>query len=155
MSSLNFSTLRLSELTPDQLLAILKLRSEVFVSEQHCVYNDPDTEDTHAIHVLGEQNGKVITYARMFCKEGIWHIGRVVVSQTHRGQGYSRAILFKCLDHVKKLGGLHVEVSAQVYLQGFYASLGFEPIGYPYLEDGIPHLRMTYPQSLTSHVQSR
>lgn len=41
------------ELTPQELYAILKLRSEVFVVEQNCVFLDMDDKDEYCHHLLG------------------------------------------------------------------------------------------------------
>ena len=40
-----------SELDTEELYQILRLRSEVFVVEQNCVYQDIDNKDQNAIHL--------------------------------------------------------------------------------------------------------
>ncbi len=134
------------ELNTNELYAILRLRSEVFVVEQNCVYQDIDAKDGKALHILGTNLGELAAYTRVF-KSGDYaekaSIGRVVVDPGHRGHGFGYEIMKVSLDVIKEnLNEIEVEVSAQTYLKEFYNSLGFSEIGEGYLEDGIPHIRM-------------
>ena len=85
-----------SELTTTELYGILQLRSEVFVVEQDCVYQDVDDKDQKALHVFGLKNGKIIAYTRIF-KPGDYFskasIGRVVVKKNERKYKYGHVIL--------------------------------------------------------------
>ncbi len=135
-----------SELTLFELYAILRLRSEVFVVEQDCVYQDIDAKDQKAIHIIGLKKGEVVAYTRIF-KAGDYFnntaIGRVVVKKSERKYGYGRTIMEASLDYISKtLQEKEVELSAQTYLLRFYSDLGFKKTGKEYLEDGIPHIRM-------------
>ena len=49
---MNFIIKNFSELNITELYEILQLRSEVFVVEQDCVYQDIDFKDQKALHVL-------------------------------------------------------------------------------------------------------
>ncbi|MER3375770.1 MAG: GNAT family N-acetyltransferase [Allomuricauda sp.] len=136
------------ELSTDELYQILRLRSEVFVVEQDCVYQDIDNKDQKALHVLGLKNGKLVAYTRMF-KPGDYFknasIGRVVVSQEQRKYGYGKQIMQVSMAALEqRFPKTTLEISAQKYLLKFYTDLGFEAIGEEYLEDGIPHVRMLY-----------
>lgn len=127
--------------------SIMMLRSQVFVTEQQCVYTDPDLHDLNAYHVYAEDDGKVIAYARLF-KDIEWKIGRVVAHESHRNQGKATALMNACLEHIdQREPNAKISLSAQVYLTPFYRSLGFEIEGSMYLEDGIPHLKMVYKRS--------
>ena len=85
-----------SELTISELYDILQLRSEVFVAEQDCVYQDLDGKDYKSLHVLGFKKEKIIAYARIF-KPGDYFenasIGRVVVKEIERKFGYGQELM--------------------------------------------------------------
>ena len=74
------------ELTTKELYEILKARTEIFVLEQNCVYQDMDDKDYGSLHVFYEEDGKVIAYLRAFSKEaGIIQMGRVLTLQHGKG----------------------------------------------------------------------
>lgn len=143
---MEISTLTFDQLTTGLLYQILRLRSEVFVVEQNCVYQDIDDKDEKAYHVLGTSKGELIAYARFF-KAGDYleniSLGRVVVHPKYRGRQYGQSLLSAVLNEIKNRFGEHVvEISAQTYLKQFYNDFGFRAVGNEYLEDGIPHIRM-------------
>ncbi|WP_136468507.1 GNAT family N-acetyltransferase [Flagellimonas onchidii] len=134
------------KLTTKELYQILQLRSEVFVVEQDCVYQDLDGKDEKAIHVVGTKNGKVAAYTRIF-KPGDYFenasIGRVVVAKEERKYGYGKIIMQTSMDEIRKsFPKSTIELSGQTYLLKFYTNLGFVVQGKEYLEDDIPHIRM-------------
>ena len=134
-----------SELSNKEVENIFSLRSEVFVVEQDCVYQDIDGKDQKATHVLGKKNSEIVAYARIFnpgdyFKEASF--GRTVVRKSERGKGYGHLIVDKALEHLKKNKKSPIKISAQSYLKGFYSSHGFKSQGNEYLEDGIPHTAM-------------
>ncbi len=134
------------ELTTHQLYDILKLRSEVFVVEQDCVYQDVDGKDERALHVLGREDGKLVAYARCFQPGDYFDeaaIGRVVVRENYRKLGYGHEITRASIKAIKtKYKADKIKISAQTYLVIFYESHGFKTIGDRYLEDGIKHIAM-------------
>jgi len=134
------------ELNTEELYKILQLRSEVFVVEQDCVYQDVDNKDQKAIHVIGFKNKEVIAYTRIF-KSGDYFkeasIGRVVVKDSERKYGYGKVIMEASITAVEEnLKETKIHISAQEYLIKFYNSLGFKQVGEGYLEDNIPHVAM-------------
>lgn len=134
------------ELSNTELYQIMRLRSEVFVVEQDCVYQDLDNKDQKALHVVGSKENKVVAYTRIF-KPGDYFkntsIGRVVVAANQRKYGYGKQIMEASLEVIKeRFPNTIIEISAQTYLLKFYTELGFERIGEEYLEDGIPHVKM-------------
>ena len=138
-----------SELSTEEIYNILKLRSEVFVVEQNCVYQDIDEKDQKATHLFTEKNNEIIAYTRIFKKGDYYEenpsIGRVVVSKKERGKNLGKEIMLNSIEFVKKeLEGRKIELSAQKYLDKFYKDLDFYSEGEDYLEDGIPHQRMFY-----------
>lgn len=135
-----------SELTKDELYSLLQLRSEVFVVEQDCVYQDIDGKDQQALHVLGFKENQLIAYTRIF-KPGDYFnqasIGRVVVKENERHHKYGNQIMIVSIQAVKQyFNETTIKISAQCYLKKFYNNLGFKAIGEEYLEDGIPHIAM-------------
>ena len=143
---MNFITKSFSELNTTELYAILQLRSEVFVVEQDCVYQDLDFKDQKSLHVFGAVNNQIIAYTRIF-KPGDYFenasIGRVVVSKEERTSGYGVDLMEASIKAVEdNFKTKEITISAQVYLTKFYNSLGFKQVGDDYLEDGIPHIRM-------------
>ncbi|MGV6846391.1 MAG: GNAT family N-acetyltransferase [Lutibacter sp.] len=130
-----------SELSKNELYRLLKLRSEVFVVEQNCVYQDIDGKDQKALHILGYKNKKLIAYTRLF-KSGDYFkeasIGRVVVAKNERNHDYGHEIIKAS---IKAINDNFIEskitISAQEYLQKFYESHGFKKMG-----NGIPHIKM-------------
>src|SRR6056297_2925371 len=135
-----------NELTTEELYQILRLRSEVFVVEQDCVYQDVDNKDQKALHVLGIKNNEVVAYTRVFEPGDYFDnvsIGRVVVSQDQRKYGLGKQIMQSSLAAIdQRFPDKPIEISAQSYLLKFYTELGFNAFGEEYLEDGIPHRRM-------------
>ena len=140
---------KFSELSTEEIYNILKLRSEVFVVEQNCVYQDIDEKDKKATHLFIEKNNEIIAYTRIFKKGDYYEenpsIGRVVVSKKERGKKIGKEIMLNSIEFIKKeLKGRKIELSAQKYLDKFYKDLDFYSEGEDYLEDGIPHQRMFY-----------
>ncbi|WP_299533628.1 GNAT family N-acetyltransferase [Ulvibacterium sp.] len=143
---LHISVKSFQELSNTELYGILQLRSEVFVVEQQCVYQDLDEKDQKALHVIGHNRGSIVAYTRIF-RPGDYvetaSIGRVVVRSLERKYGYGKEIMRASIQAIEEhFGERIIHVSAQLYLERFYHELGFEQIGKGYLEDGIPHIGM-------------
>lgn len=145
---LSISIKNFKELSTTELYSILQLRSEVFVVEQDCVYQDIDRKDDKALHVLGFKNEVLVAYTRIF-KPGDYFeassIGRVVVVKNERTNNYGFYIMKASIDAIKKHYNTSlIVISAQTYLKRFYNSLEFFEFGEEYLEDGIPHIKMKH-----------
>lgn len=143
---MNFIIKSFQELTTTELYQILQLRSEVFVVEQDCVYQDVDFKDQKAIHIFGLKEDKIVAYTRIF-KPGDYFdnssIGRVVVAKKERKFGYGHQIMKASISAIKEHFNEHlITISAQKYLKKFYETHQFKQVGEEYLEDGIPHIRM-------------
>ncbi len=144
--SLKFEIKRFEALSVVELYQILQLRSEVFVVEQNCVYQDIDGKDDKALHLFGKVDGKIVAYARLFDK-GISYdetsIGRVVVAQNVRANKYGHDLIREAIRAISdEFGETRIAISAQLYLKKFYESHGFVADGEEYLEDDIPHIHM-------------
>lgn len=136
------------ELTTDELYELLRVRSEVFVVEQNCVYQDLDGDDQASIHLWLTQDDKVVALCRV-CPAGTHmrevSIGRVIT--TERGRGYGKQIMLAAIQAATE--EFHAElivIEAQEYAKGFYESVGFRQTSEPFILDGIPHIAMVYKQ---------
>jgi ElaA protein len=138
---MSFEDLRVGEL-----YEVLRLRSEVFVVEQQCIFQDIDGADRHAMHLLGVQGGELDAYARCFepgTKFSEASIGRVAVRKSARGTGLGYALMEQAVAAISQVWGPQaIRIGAQTQLQAFYGQHGFKDVGTYYLEDGIPHLEM-------------
>lgn len=143
---LQITTKSFQKLTTNELYAILQLRSEVFVVEQNCVYQDIDYKDQKALHILAYKNSKLVAYTRIFKPSDYFleaSIGRVVVKEDQRKFGYGHEIMRTSIKTIEEQFKTKIiKISAQLYLKQFYESHGFLQKGESYLEDGIPHIAM-------------
>lgn len=137
-------TRRFSELTASELYELLRVRSEVFVVEQDCAYQDLDGDDQCAIHLWLTKGGRIVALARV-CPEGTHlkevSIGRVI--STERGCGYGKQIMLHAIEAAQTcFGATIIEIEAQEYAKGFYEGVGFRQSSERFMLDGIPHIRM-------------
>ena len=139
-----------SSLAPDTLYAFLRLRSDIFVVEQNCVFPDMDGVDPQCEHLCGhDAQGQLLAYLRLVppgIKAPQPALGRLVVSQHARGRGLSRLAIHEGLQRcATQYPAQAVFLSGQQHLAPLYASLGFVTISAPYLDDGIWHVNMLRP----------
>lgn len=137
----------LSELDTLSVHHIYRLRQTVFVLEQKCLYPDIDERDEHCIHLLGTNDQhELIAYARILAPGSAYSepsIGRVLVSESMRGQGLGRLLIDEGIRLVhQQFNRQNIRISAQAYLLPLYQQAGFETVGEAYMEDGIPHQEM-------------
>lgn len=149
MPDINWIFKKFDELTPSELYAIIQLRNEVFVVEQNCVYQDADNKDLLSYHLMGWNEKKLSAYTRII-PPGIAFeeasIGRVVTSPSVRRTGIGVELMNHSITKTIELfGSLPIRIGAQLYLQKFYTSLGFQKASDTYLEDNIPHIEMVRP----------
>ena len=146
MNDIDWRYLAFEELTVAELYAVLQLRSEVFVVEQACIFQDMDGSDAQAMHLLGSLQGALVAYARCFeagVKFAEASIGRIVTSPEIRGRGLGHALVEKAIGCLSvPLGAPAIRIGAQARLNAFYRRHGFETSGPVYLEDGIAHIEM-------------
>lgn len=148
---MEFKLKRFNELTTDELYKLLRVRNEVFVVEQNCVYQDCDNKDYGAYHLFCEMDDEIIGCLRIL-NRGVSYeevsIGRVLVKENYRGTGVSRDMMLKALRFIEEeLKETEVRISAQVYIKKFYENVGFKIVSDEYLEDEIPHVQMLYKKS--------
>lgn len=133
-------------LTVQELYAILRLRNEIFVVEQNCVFQDADNIDQACYHLMGYQQNTLVAYTRLV-PAGIAYkemsIGRVVNSPACRGNGAGKALMQQSINYCYQLFGKQpIKIGAQLYLKKFYESFGFVQCSNVYDEDGIDHIKM-------------
>ena len=145
--SLKWKISAFEQLSASELYQLLQLRSEVFVVEQNCVYQDLDGKDQSALHLLGLYQDRIVAYARLFAPGKYFElssIGRVVISREYRDRKWGHDLMRVAITGIHRhFDAVDVEISAQLYLKKFYEFHGFEAVGDTYLEDDIPHIRMT------------
>lgn len=134
------------ELTNEELYGLLALRSEVFVVEQACAYQDADGKDKQSMHLMAFRGNELMGYARLL-PPGLSYetasIGRVVTRQAARGTGLRGLLVRRAVAAAGDIFGRGaITISAQAHLEALYNEFGFEKQGMPYLEDGIPHIKM-------------
>jgi len=149
MDSTTFTYKSFAQLTTHELYAILKLRSEVFVVEQNCVFLDADDKDQFSYHIMAWQNNLLVGYTRLV-PAGVAYtepsIGRVVISSIVRNTGLGRSLMQFSIRTLYNLWGkTTITIGAQLYLRKFYESLGFQQKSDIYIEDGIEHIHMILP----------
>ena len=146
-TNLRWVTKTFAELTVNELYAILRLRSEVFVVEQKCIFLDIDNNDQKAFHTIGYLGEEVVATTRLFDKnimyDGYQSIGRVVTAPKHRGLSIGKALMQYSIQECERLFGKGpIKIGAQLYLKKFYNEQGFEQSGDVYIEDEIDHIPM-------------
>ena len=134
------------ELTLDELYELLRIRTEVFVVEQDCVYQDMDGDDQASVHLWLTEGDKVVALCRV-CPAGTHmeevSIGRVIT--TVRGKGYGKRMMLEGIKAAREhFGAERIDIEAQEYAKGFYEQVGFRQSSGTFMLDGIPHIRMTW-----------
>lgn len=133
------------ELTTTELYELLRIRNDVFVVEQNCVYQDLDYDDQPSIHLWITEEDRVVALCRV-CPAGTHmdevSIGRVITVE--RGKGYGKALMLAAIDAARQhFGATRIDLEAQEYAKGFYEKVGFRQSSAPFILDGIPHVRMS------------
>lgn len=145
---MNWQSKTFHQLTLEELFAILKLRSEVFVVEQDCVYQDPDDTDLHSHHLMATADGRLVAYLRVIPagvesgNEG--SIGRLLIAKEHRGKGLGHELIDRGIQLYKEVVGREhpCVIHAQSHLEKFYQGHGFKTISQPFMFEGLMHTIM-------------
>jgi len=137
------------ELNSSQLYDLLKLRQDVFIIEQECIYPDIDNLDQQCLHLLGYEGNQLIACLRLIpaasSHSGNLSLGRIITISQKRGIGLGSALMNETMTYLARHYSTEkVQLSAQHHLQSFYYKHGFMSIGEPYDEDGILHIAMLF-----------
>ncbi|MCL1830964.1 MAG: GNAT family N-acetyltransferase [Oscillospiraceae bacterium] len=135
-----------NQLIPKDLYGILKLRSDVFIVEQECAYDDIDGNDLQALHLIIRDEDSIAACCRIL-SPGVtfptYAIGRLATEKDHRNRGYARRLMNTAIEYItEQFNPKSIMISGQAYLVGFYSGLGFKVVSELYLEDDIPHYDM-------------
>lgn len=134
-----------NDLTNVELYKIIQLRTEIFVVEQDCVYQDLDDKDFDAVHIFLSSNNNIDAYLRVIEIDELKQsatIGRVVVAKKRLGLG--TRILKETFAYLKTNTNIHsINIKAQEYAEEFYTQVGFIRVSDVYSLDNIPHINMT------------
>jgi len=147
--NLNWQIKPYNELSLNEFHDIIELRINVFVVEQNCPYSELDGKDKKSYHVVCRDGvGNLAATARIV-PPGLSYdtpsIGRVVLTKSLRGTGKGHDLMNKCVAYcIQEFGQGTITLSAQKHLEKYYNSHKFKSTGKEYLEDGIPHVQMTY-----------
>lgn len=146
-----WQTSEFDDLSNSDLYALLRLRQEVFVLEQDCLYQDLDNRDQNAIHMLCWGENELLAYQRALAPGSYFSdsaLGRIVVSATARGHQVGKELVQRGVLHNLARWPEHdVRLNGQAHLEYFYSTLGFVPEGELFDEEGIPHRHMVYHRS--------
>ncbi len=148
------------ELSNSQLYSLLKLRQDVFIIEQECLYPDMDDLDQHCMHLLGYEGEQLIACLRLipeeFSNSGNTSLGRIITISHKRGMGLGSLLMNETMAYlVEHFSGKKIQLSAQHHLQSYYYKYGFERFGEPYDEDGILHIAMLFDPSRLDPSQGK
>ena len=137
---------KFTELSLYELYSLLRLRSEVFVVEQHCPYQDIDGKDLKG-YQLTCWNGDGLLACTRLLPAGVSYpemsIGRVATAHPVRRTGLGRELMQRSIDGCYQLfGQAAIRIGAQLYLKKFYESFNFVQASQIYLEDDIQHIEM-------------
>ena len=135
----------IDEMSSSELYDILKLRQDIFIVEQDCVYDDIDDLDGASQHLLLKIGNELAAYSRIVppkVKFDEISIGRIVVKMKFRGNDYGKKIVLESINRISQNGHKAIRIEAQSHLVKFYENLGFKSAGEIYILDGIPHLQM-------------
>ena len=151
-SQIDWSWYQFQQLSNIELYAVLKLRQEVFIIEQKCIYPDLDGLDLKALHLLGFDDKKLMAYLRLipvtFHKSAHITFGRIISSKAKRGLGIGKALMQQAMQYsAEHFPAQNIQLSAQYHLVDFYHNFGFKNISEPYDDDGIMHVDMLYEQN--------
>ena len=145
-NDLQWSCSSFSELTNNQLHQIVRMRQQIFIIEQKCIYEDIDKFDKVSRHIQARKNDKLVAYCRVLPAGSQYEevsIGRVMVSKKFRNHGLGRRLMEEahtwCESNYKSSC---IRLNAQYYLESFYHSLQYISISPPYDDEGVLHIEM-------------
>ncbi|MFC1874170.1 GNAT family N-acetyltransferase [Chloroflexota bacterium] len=126
------------------LQSAFKIRRTVFTDEQGISESqDIDGNDSSALHILAEHNGKILGTARLrFTVDKQAKLERMAVLKPQRGTGIGKGIVSFVETECQSRGIENITLNAQYSVIDFYKACGFREVGLSFLEAGIKHIRM-------------
>ena len=149
---LNWKSKTFEQLTKEELYAILRMRAEIFVMEQNCVYLDLDNNDQFCYHLMAMDGERLVASMRIVPlgveSETEGSIGRIVVAKDYRGTGLGHELVERGIQLYNEVVGKEhpIVIHAQSQLEKFYSAHGFVATSAPFLFEGLPHTMMLLEQ---------
>ncbi len=127
--------------------AVKAIRTRVFIEEQNCPGElEWDKYEEISRHVLGSVDGVPMAAARWrliaYEQRPTARLERFSVLKEYRGKGYGKALVSWVIEDARRAGLGEYLLHAQLRLEAYYRSLGFDTVGDPFEEVGIPHILM-------------
>lgn len=146
MSQIFWQCKHFNNLSVNELYSILQLRSEIFVVEQKCLFQNMDDYDKKSYHVMAWKDNQLVAHTRLLPPKETYaeqSIGRVVVKVTARSGGMGKELMnFSAEKSYELFGRNPIKIGAQLYLKKFYESLGYTQCSDVYDDVGIDHIKM-------------
>lgn len=147
MEKITWRTKAFKDLTVDEYFEIIYLRTEIFVVEQNCPYQEVDEKDRISFHLFGRSESSEIMAVSRILPPGVAFaeisVGRVALKKDYRGKGLADEMMKETFKFIENhFGKQPIRISAQQYLLKYYHKHGFKQVGEMYLEDDIPHVEM-------------
>lgn len=123
---------------PDQ---AKRVRIAVFMQEQGFLdeFDDLDEIATHFVAFDGED---AVATCRTWLSDDGYHLGRLAVLKSHRGQGLGAQMLHEAEVYVRNIGGDSISLHAQCRAEAFYRKSGYSPYGEIDYDEGVEHIHM-------------
>jgi putative N-acetyltransferase (TIGR04045 family) len=124
--------------------AALTLRHAVFCDEQGVpVADELDGRDDEATHLVAIAERRLVGACRLLLEpDGTARFGRLAVAPARRGEGIAAALLAAAESEARAQGARRMELAAQTQAQEMYERRGFEVLGEPFSDAGLPHVAM-------------
>ncbi len=117
-----------------------EIREDVFIKEQGFEHEYDETDDV-ARHVVLFIDDQAVATCRFFKEGNRYMIGRIAVRKAYRGMHLGQKVVEEA-EHVIEKEADECFLYAQIRAQGFYEKLGYEPVGVPDEDEGVPHIMM-------------
>jgi len=145
---MHFKWYGFSQMEASTAISMLAFRHRVFGDAELYAAQEVDDADKISSHLCVFDNNEIVACLRLSQLKGItgsdtYDIGRICVRSDYRGQSIAKKMLGMAV--IRGMGnGLEArfETRAPVYLMELYKAVGFEPMGDPYRENDVPHLRL-------------
>ena len=124
----------------------MKVRVPVFVEEQGVPKeNELDDFDKLSYHAVLYEDDVPTACGRLYInnKENKAKLGRVAVLKDRRRKGYGLMICKKLINIAQTQAVKSIVLHAQTHSVPLYERLGFKKCGGEFLEENIPHYKMT------------
>jgi predicted GNAT family N-acyltransferase len=129
--------------TIQELVDLMMLRVEVFVVEQKTPHEEePDEFDKVSTLIVARAEGRIVGTVRFRPVGDQAKIERIAVKKEYRRKGIGTDLVRYALEQIEKERLKNVYLHAQTTAEDFYRKLGFQPVGEPFMEAGIEHVKM-------------